>query len=216
MHPDDRATAHVGLRMPQPMYDAWRERALHARLPIATHLREVLAQVLNGAVVALTPGQRAALEAAAHDEGDESIDALVTRIVRRWPAGRDRTPEPEPEPAPPETAPPSTPDDEAKASTPRERPWRWYLSARAVREYLRIAGLADDDGGPSWGRGERELAEHCWRARLYRPADHPGGRTIYRTGRVRVGRQSVRLEIYVQPPEPNTGPLDAVTFLRAR
>lgn len=33
----------------------------------------------------------------------------------------------------------------------------WYISARAVREYLAIVGRPDDDGGPEWSRAENEL-----------------------------------------------------------
>lgn len=33
----------------------------------------------------------------------------------------------------------------------------WYISAKAVKDYLAITGRPDDDGGPEWERAEKEL-----------------------------------------------------------
>lgn len=33
----------------------------------------------------------------------------------------------------------------------------WYISAAAVRDYMRIAGLSPADDGPDWDLAEREL-----------------------------------------------------------
>jgi len=81
-------------------------------------------------------------------------------------------------------------------SAPSAPPYRWYFSATAVRQYLDLAGLRDDDGGPNWLRAERELGAHTAAAR---EAGHSDKYVVYRTGRVRVGDQprSTRLEFYV-------------------
>ncbi len=75
--------------------------------------------------------------------------------------------------------------------------YRWYLSAAAVKEYLALAGLRDDDGGPNWARAERELGAH---AEVAREAGENNHSLIFRTGRVRVGDRpkSTRLEFYVR------------------
>lgn len=75
-------------------------------------------------------------------------------------------------------------------------PYRWYLSAAAVKEYLALMGL-DDDGGPNWLRAERELGAHIESARQVALNEKS---VIFRTGRVRVGdgTKSTRLEFYVR------------------
>lgn len=91
--------------------------------------------------------------------------------------------------------------------------YRWYLSAAAMREYLAIAGLVDDDGGPQWARGERELGAHIAIAREVGCNDNS---IIYRTGRVRCGDAliSVRLEFYVRHTPQRHGPLPQLVSVR--
>lgn len=78
---------------------------------------------------------------------------------------------------------------------------RWYLSAKAVREYLKLVGRVDDDGGPEWARAERELAKLCAGAHLLeRPSR--SGHQQWRTGR------PLRLTLIVSTEKREEGPLD--------
>lgn len=83
----------------------------------------------------------------------------------------------------------------------RKRPQvepRWYLSAKAIREYLGIVGRPDDDGGPEWARAERELAGLCDQA-------HPVGET--RSGMQRWRTPSpLRLQLIVSTEPRREGP----------
>lgn len=92
--------------------------------------------------------------------------------------------------------------------------WRWYLSAAAVREYCRIAGLPDDDGGPAWAQAEDELGEIAEAAREYRVESH---RTLYRTARRQVGdrQQRQRLELTVSTIERAEGDLPQLVRVRS-
>lgn len=90
---------------------------------------------------------------------------------------------------------------------------RWYLSAAAVREYLAIAGYVDDDGGPAWGRAERELAEHGAVAHLV-SEDHARQRQLWRTGRVQVGQRRTRLELTVSTTPRPEGDFDQLIHVR--
>jgi len=85
--------------------------------------------------------------------------------------------------------------------------YRWYLTARAVRQYLAICGWPDDDGGPIWGRAEGELAEHCATARHHRTQRN--GLEQYRTARVPVagGERRTRLDFLVSTAIRPEGPL---------
>lgn len=91
--------------------------------------------------------------------------------------------------------------------------YRWYLSAAAIREYLAIAGLPDDDGGPNWGRAERELGAHAEAARQSGSNNHS---LIFRTGRVRVGdrTKSTRLELFVRHTPREEGGLPQLVAVR--
>lgn len=92
---------------------------------------------------------------------------------------------------------------------------RWYLSAAAVRSYLQLAGLEDDDGGPQWAQAERELAAHCDAAHLVReePARQ---RQDWRTGRVQVGGRPQRLDLIVSTARRPEGPLPQLISVRAK
>lgn len=94
-----------------------------------------------------------------------------------------------------------------------EAKYRWYLSAQAVRDYIDISGLTDDDGGKDWLRAERELGAHADAAR---EAGHNEQSTIYRTGRVRVGDRpkSTRLEMFVRHTQREEGSLPQLVAVR--
>lgn len=87
-----------------------------------------------------------------------------------------------------------------------DRP-RWYLSAKAIREYLAIVGRTDDDGGPEWGRAERELAAIC-------DAAHPVGETASGLQRWRGGRP-LRLQLIVSTARMPEGELPQLVGVRA-
>ena len=90
----------------------------------------------------------------------------------------------------------------------------WYLSAAAVREYLSIAGIPDDDDGPNWRRAERELADHARNSREV----GPNGRTVlYRTnGKVPTGtrQRPTRLEFSVSFADRHEGELPQLIHVR--
>lgn len=94
---------------------------------------------------------------------------------------------------------------------------RWYLSAAAVRQYLEIARLRNDDGegGENFRRAERELAAHSQAARL---AADEGHQQIWRTGRVKVGDQpkAIRLELTINTTPRAEGPLLPLVRVRAK
>lgn len=92
---------------------------------------------------------------------------------------------------------------------------RWYLSAAAVRQYLTLAGLADDDGGPIWAQAEAELGAHCEAARLVADEGH---RHLYRTGRVRIGARpkADRLELTVSTAARSEGSLYQLVAVRLK
>lgn len=84
---------------------------------------------------------------------------------------------------------------------------RWYLSAKAIREYLAIVGRADDDGGPEWGRAERELARIC-------AAAHLVGETASGLQRWRGGRP-LRLQLIVSTAHRPEGDLPQLVSVRS-
>lgn len=99
--------------------------------------------------------------------------------------------------------------------------WPWYMTVAAVREFMAIAGIEDDDdgagagGGPAWGRAERELGALCAQARLADVKTPPAsGAEVYRTGRVLVGGRKTKLEFYVQPAPRQEG--DKPQLVRVR
>lgn len=96
--------------------------------------------------------------------------------------------------------------------------FKWYFTARATREYIAIAGLSDDDGGPHWARAERELAAHSESAWLVANKTGESGAAIYRTGRIRVGdrTQSIRLEFYVLHNPREEGSLPQLVRVRRK
>jgi hypothetical protein len=91
----------------------------------------------------------------------------------------------------------------------------WYLSAAAMREYLAIGQLRDDDGGPNWVRAERELKAHALAAR---EVSREGDRAIFRTGRVRIGdrAKAERLEFRVSFSHRPEGPLPQLVSVRLK
>ena len=97
--------------------------------------------------------------------------------------------------------------------TEPHKPYRWYFSATATREYLAIAGLPDDDGGPNWLRAEKELGAHT---AIAREAGHNDTGLIYRTGRVKVGDRpkSTRLEFVVRHTPREEGDLPQLVRVR--
>lgn len=93
---------------------------------------------------------------------------------------------------------------------------RWYLSAAAMREYLRIAGLPDDDGGPIWQAAEKDLARHCQAARKIDRLGNSGAEQ-WRTGKMSIGgRNGVRLEFSVMPAPRAEGALPQLLRVRAK
>jgi hypothetical protein len=94
-------------------------------------------------------------------------------------------------------------------------PYRWYFTATATREYLALAGLQNDDGGPNWLRAERELGEHT---RSAREASHNDTGLIFRTGRVRVGdrTKNVRLEFTVRHTPRTEGDLPQLVRVKEK
>lgn len=85
----------------------------------------------------------------------------------------------------------------------------WYLSARAVREYLALMRRKDDDGGPEWSRAEDELramAENCLERertgiRLPRPHRGKPDLIVYR------GPSPLRLQLIVSTTKRPEGDL---------
>lgn len=93
--------------------------------------------------------------------------------------------------------------------------YRWYFTAAATREYLRIAGLPDDGGGPNWLRAEVELGGH---AEAAREVGANNTAIKFRTGRVQVGDrlQRVRLEFNVTNAPRGEGRLPQLVGVRAK
>lgn len=91
--------------------------------------------------------------------------------------------------------------------------YRWYLSAKAVRDYLIVAGHPDDDGGPVWARAEAELGAHCAAAH-YVSTDTTTGTETWRTGRVQCGDGRTRLEFSVRNEKRPEGPLAQLVRVR--
>jgi hypothetical protein len=91
----------------------------------------------------------------------------------------------------------------------------WYISAAATREYLAIANLKDDDGGPNWDRATRELAEH---AAVAREVSRDRDRAEYRTGRVKIGirTKAERLEFTILLTPRPEGPMPQLVRVRIK
>jgi len=86
-------------------------------------------------------------------------------------------------------------------------PYRWYISAAALREYAQAAGHPLDDGGPQWAAAERALAALCAQARLI---SEEGTRQLWRVP----GGDRWELSISTAPrPE---GPLPQLLRVRRR
>jgi len=86
-------------------------------------------------------------------------------------------------------------------------PYRWYLSAAALRDYAHAAGLPLDDGGPLWAAAERALGALCAQARLI---SEEGTRQLWRVP----GGDRWELSISTAPrPE---GPLPQLLRVRRR
>lgn len=86
---------------------------------------------------------------------------------------------------------------------------RWYLSAKAIREYAAIVGRPLDDGGPLWARVERELAAACDAAHLL-PGLTQEGHQRWRTGR------PLRLQLVVSTQQRDEGTLDQLVGVLGR
>lgn len=82
---------------------------------------------------------------------------------------------------------------------------RWYISARAVREYAAIAGLPSDDN--DFPARERELLELCATAHLVRRQQN--GLEQWRSGR------PLRLRLMVSPAARPEGPLPQLVSVLA-
>lgn len=87
---------------------------------------------------------------------------------------------------------------------------RFYISARAVREFAEIRGLELDDGGPLWGRAEEQLRELSWHSHLVETPD--GEPRLTRNGlqEWRTGRAHGRLRLLVSTEDRPEGELDQV------
>jgi len=84
---------------------------------------------------------------------------------------------------------------------------RWYLSAAAIRHYLALAEITDDDGGPQWAAAERAVATICADAHLVRD-DPAAQRQSWRSaGKVEVGGRKIRLDLVVSTAPRREGPL---------
>lgn len=94
------------------------------------------------------------------------------------------------------------------------RDYRWYLSAVAVRQWLAIRGLPDDDGGPYWGIAERELGELAEIARDTGQRSRSGAQT-WRAKWTIQGRRR-RVELTVMPDPRPEGPLPQLVQVRLR
>ena len=91
-------------------------------------------------------------------------------------------------------------------------PHIWYLSARAIREYLAMVGRRDDDGGPEWARAEAEL--HEWSHRV--TATQPGTPTRSGDGSLVQyrGPRPLRAQLIVSRARREEGPLDQLVSVR--
>lgn len=82
----------------------------------------------------------------------------------------------------------------------------WYISARAVREYLSIVGRPDDDGGPQWAIATEELQEMARYAlggsQLRKPVRGHLDLLVYR------GPKPLRLGLVVSEAKRPEGPLN--------
>jgi hypothetical protein len=89
---------------------------------------------------------------------------------------------------------------------------KWYYTAKAVRQWLRITGREDDDGGSNWGDAEQELCAMSHEAAVVDLA--PSGAEVYRTkATVRGKRKRVEMTVVTEPrPE---GPLPQLVSIRS-
>lgn len=143
----------------------------------------------------------ASLTALTRDTGDDSPDALAERIIR------DHLAHP---------AEPIRWDDEWPPTI--EGSYRWHFSGPAIRDYLRIARLPNDNQGPMWKRAERELGHHAERATFRRLDPDFRGGEVWQTGSVRVGglREPRRLLLYLTTRTINRGPLPTLRRVQVR
>lgn len=95
--------------------------------------------------------------------------------------------------------------------------WQWYLSAAATREWLRITGRSDDDGGDNWQAAEHELGQLSLTARRNDAAtakQHSGTQVLIGTVQTPLGR--VRVECYVRPAARAEGNLPQLVRVRRK
>jgi hypothetical protein len=89
-----------------------------------------------------------------------------------------------------------------RAGVPSTSHWQWYISIRAIRDYLQIMGypapageISEDD--PYFQRAEQELGAYSITAKLT-PRTLKSGAVIYRSGKLSIrGRGGRRLEFVV-------------------
>jgi hypothetical protein len=90
---------------------------------------------------------------------------------------------------------------------PREREqklgptdWRWYITRDAIRQYMELTGLHDDEA-------LKVLGGYSLTARPVPGKNTESGALIYRTGTVQVGTRRMRLEFTVMPIPRKEGAL---------
>ena len=91
--------------------------------------------------------------------------------------------------------------------------YRFYISAAAVREYMRICGLPDATDGPAFQRAEQELAALCDDARLAKDVG-PGQDCQQWRVKSTVRGKRTRLELLVSLSERSEGDLPQLIFVR--
>lgn len=106
-------------------------------------------------------------------------------------------------------------NDNIRVAKANRDQYRWYLSAKLVRQYCRIAMIPDDDGGPCWIRAEKELGALIDHARATDSTTR-GGHTIFRVGRVKICNRSrkARLEFAFSHQRRNEGNLPQLIWVR--
>lgn len=79
----------------------------------------------------------------------------------------------------------------------------WYISAAAVRDYLRITGQAVVDDGPIWDAAEQELIDHA----IAIVRDRKEGRQLDSGALQYRGGRPLRLRYLVVPTPRHEGDL---------
>ena len=96
--------------------------------------------------------------------------------------------------------------------------WRWYISAKAVREYMAIAGMHPADDGPDFDRAEEALGKTSLEARLCKSTESGTEIWLARVPLPRAGGRggTTRLDLYVRPSPRGEGSKPQLVRVRAK